>query len=68
MQICRSLFLFALLILSPFAAHAQHFPSDEDLMTLIQSRVDEGRAVGIVIGVLEADGTTRSMKVVQSAS
>jgi CubicO group peptidase (beta-lactamase class C family) len=59
MQFCRSLFLFALVLLSPFAVHAQHFPSDEYLMTLIQSRVDEGRAVGIVLGVLEADGTTR---------
>ena len=28
-------------------------------MTLIQSRVDEGRAAGIVLGVIEADGTTR---------
>lgn len=46
-------------MLSPAAAHAQHFPSDEGLMTLIQSRVEEGRAVGIVLGILEADGTTR---------
>jgi CubicO group peptidase (beta-lactamase class C family) len=59
MRICRSLFLFALVILSPAAAGAQHFPSDEDLMTLIRSRVDESRAVGIVLGVIEADGTTR---------
>jgi D-alanyl-D-alanine-carboxypeptidase/D-alanyl-D-alanine-endopeptidase len=58
MRICRSLFLFALVMLSPAAAGAQHFPSDEDLITLIQSRVDEGRAVGIVLGVIEADGTT----------
>ncbi len=28
-------------------------------MAMIQSRVDEDRAVGIVLGVIEADGTTR---------
>ncbi len=55
----NKVFLAALVILSSAAASAQHFPSDEDLMTLIQSRVDEGRAVGIVLGVMEADGTTR---------
>ena len=49
MQISRSLFSVALVILGPAAAGAQHFPSDEDLMTLIQSRVDEDRAVGIVL-------------------
>ena len=59
MRVCRSRFLFALAILIPAVAHAQHFPSDQDLMTLIQSRVDENRAVGIVLGVIEADGTTR---------
>jgi len=53
------LFLCALAVLSPAAAVAQHFPSDTDLMTLIQSRVDEDRAAGIVLGVIEADGTTR---------
>ena len=37
----------------------QHFPSDADIQALIQSRVDEGRAVGIVVGVMEADGSTR---------
>ena len=58
-QICRGLLLFALVILSHAAAGARHFPSDEDLMTLIQSRVDEGRAAGIVLGVIEADATTR---------
>jgi len=55
----NKVFLFALVILGSAAASAQHFPSDENLMTLIQSRVDEGRAVGIVLGLMEADGTTR---------
>ena len=36
-----------------------HFPSDDAIQALIQSRVDENRAIGIVVGVLEADGTTR---------
>jgi len=36
-----------------------HFPPDADIQALIQSRVDEGRAVGIVVGVMEADGSTR---------
>jgi CubicO group peptidase (beta-lactamase class C family) len=48
---------FALLI--PSIAVAQHFPSDADLTALIQSRVEEDRAVGIVLGVIEADGTMR---------
>lgn len=43
----------------PPAAFSPHFPSDADLLTLIRTRVDEERAVGIVLGVLEADGTTR---------
>ena len=55
----RTIIIAILLILSSAAASAQHFPSDDDLMALIQSRVDEARAVGIVIGVMEADGTTR---------
>ena len=55
----RTIIIAILLILSSAAASAQHFPSDGDLMALIQSRVDEARAVGIVIGVMEADGTTR---------
>lgn len=37
----------------------QHFPPDEDIQAIIQSRVDENRAVGIVVGVMEADGSTR---------
>ena len=59
MKIFRSLVLLALVMLSATAARAQHFPPNEDLLTLIQSRVDEGRAVGIVLGIIEADGTTR---------
>ena len=46
-------------LLSGAATAAQHFPSDQDLTALIRSRVDEDRAVGIVLGVMEADGSTR---------
>ena len=37
----------------------QHFPPDAAIQSLIQSRIDEKRAVGIVVGVMEADGSTR---------
>jgi len=37
----------------------RHFPPDDAIQALIQSRVDEKRAVGIVVGVMEADGSTR---------
>ncbi len=37
----------------------QHFPPDAEIQELIQSRIDENRAVGIVVGVLEKDGSTR---------
>ena len=59
MRIRITLVLFAAALLLPGAAGAQHFPSDEDLSALIRSRVEEGRAVGIVLGVVEADGSTR---------
>jgi serine-type D-Ala-D-Ala carboxypeptidase/endopeptidase len=35
------------------------FPSDQELLAMIAARVDEKRAVGIVLGVLDADGTAR---------
>lgn len=58
-QTCKSIALLWLTILSPTVAVAQHFPSDKDLTKTIKARVEEGRAVGIVVGVREADGTTR---------
>ena len=42
------------------AAQAQHFPDSERLQKLIRDRVDSGMATGIVVGVLEADGTRRT--------
>ena len=42
------------------AAHAQHFPDSDRLERLIRDRVDSGMATGIIVGVLEADGTRRT--------
>jgi CubicO group peptidase (beta-lactamase class C family) len=53
------LILCALALPVPATAAAQHSPSDEDLSALIQSRVEDQGAVGIVLGVMEADGTRR---------
>jgi len=47
----------ALAVAAPL--RAQHFPPDAELLDLIRTRVEEGRATGIVVGVLEADGTRR---------
>lgn len=38
--------------------HSQ-FPDDQTLLTLIKDRVAEGRATGIVLGVIDPDGTRR---------
>ena len=55
----RTLVLYALALFLPASAAAQHFPSNEDLIALIRSRVEENQAGGMVLGVMEADGTTR---------
>jgi hypothetical protein len=34
-------------VLLPATTAAQHFPSDAELTSLIQTRVDDGRAIGI---------------------
>lgn len=49
-------------VLAPAQA-AAHSPADHELRALLQSRVDEGGAVGIVVGLLEADGKTRVVSV-----
>ena len=59
LPIRRTIIFFAFALLISSSAAAQHFPSDEDLTSLIRSRVEEHRAVGIVLGVMEANGTTR---------
>ncbi len=41
------------------AAPTQHFPSDADVMAIVEERVDSGNSAGIVVGMLEADGSRR---------
>jgi len=55
----RFTLLSAALAVAVAPLQAQHFPDDAQLTEIIRTRVDEGRATGIVLGVLEADGTRR---------
>ena len=58
----RVLLLSAIVAISlPGSAMAQTsvFPDDSKLLELIKSRVDDGRATGLVLGVMDADGSTR---------
>ncbi len=45
----------------PVAAGAQHFPADDDLRLMLRYMVEDGVAPGIVLGLLEADGSTRTL-------
>jgi CubicO group peptidase (beta-lactamase class C family) len=47
------------LSLLPLNVTAQSFPSDGEVRSILQDRVDTDRAVGIVVGLLEPDGSTR---------
>jgi CubicO group peptidase (beta-lactamase class C family) len=40
-------------------AWADHFPSNQEIESIIKQRVEEKRSSGIVVGVIEADGKTR---------
>lgn len=51
--------VLTLALLAPAAAPAQHFPPDEDVRTMLRYLVEDGETPGIVLGMLEADGTTR---------
>lgn len=52
--------VLALALLAPAAAPAQqHFPPDEDIRTMLRYLVEDGETPGIVLGLLEADGSTR---------
>lgn len=53
------LLLTAVLLASP--AGAQHFPADDDLRLMLRYIVEDGETPGVVLGVLEADGTTRAV-------
>src|SRR5687767_5001101 len=46
-------------LLIPAAIPAQHFPSNEDLRVMLRYLVEDGETPGIVLGILEADGSTR---------
>lgn len=35
------------------------FPADADILAMLKARVEDGRATGLVLGVMEADGSTR---------
>lgn len=35
------------------------FPPSEDILAMLKARVDDGRATGLVLGLMEADGSTR---------
>ena len=52
-RVRTTLVLFALALASATPVAAQHFASDEHLTELIRSRVQEERAVGIVLGVID---------------
>jgi hypothetical protein len=47
---------------SPSApAGARHFPSYEDLTVMLRYLVEDGETPGIVLGILEEDGSTRAL-------
>jgi CubicO group peptidase (beta-lactamase class C family) len=50
--------LAASLPAAPLAA--QHFPTDAEIQTLLDARVEAGGAVGVAVGLIEADGTVRT--------
>src|SRR5918999_2232751 len=55
----RALSTAAAIAALPAVATAQHFPPDEDLKTMLRYLVEDGETPGIVLGILEADGSTR---------
>lgn len=55
--LCNLLLCLALLV--PATAGAQHFAADEDIEIMLRYLVEDGETPGIVLGILEADGSTR---------
>lgn len=51
--------VLALSMLIPAIAAAQQFPPDEDLQVMLDYLVADGEAPGIVLGIVEADGSVR---------
>lgn len=54
----RSTAVLLLGLVLPAAASAQHFPSADSLRAMIRQRVEDDRGMAIVLGVMEADGST----------
>lgn len=46
-------------LIPPAAAAQQHFPAESDLELMIRYLVEDGEAPGMVLGVLEPDGSTK---------
>lgn len=57
--ILGSTLVLGLFLLVPGAARGQHFPPDEEVELMLRYLVEDGKAEGIVVGFLEADGATR---------
>lgn len=53
------LLLALVALLAPASVGAQHFPTGEDLELMARYLVEDGEAPGVVLGVREADGSTR---------
>lgn len=51
--------LLTVVFLWPASVGAQHFPPDEDLQLMLRYLVEDGETPGILLGILEADGSTR---------
>ena len=51
--------VLVLMMLAPVTARGQHFPVDKDLELMLRYLVEDGMTPGIVVGLLEADGSTR---------
>ncbi|HEX5007149.1 MAG TPA: serine hydrolase domain-containing protein [Hyphomonadaceae bacterium] len=55
-----SLLVLVLAAAAPAAAQARSaFPDNAAITKLLKDRVDDGRATGLVVGVMDADGSTR---------
>lgn len=69
MPLCRTLVVVLAALAAAPCAHAQHssvpatrasaFPSDSAVLAILRLRVGEKRSAGIVVGMLESDGSTR---------
>jgi len=46
-------------LLLPGKGAAQHFPPDDDLRLMLRFIVEDAGTPGVIVGVLEADGTSR---------